>query len=139
MRFDTREEAERVLRANCAPFGIRDEANWRRFFASSLVLDQDGSARLAYDPAILASFPSIEDVRDIDLSSVWEAVRCPTLILRGAESDILTRETAAMMQSQRGDVSLIELPGVGHAPSLMEPDQIEPVVQWLKRAHEIPV
>jgi pimeloyl-ACP methyl ester carboxylesterase len=132
MHFETREAAERALRANCAPFGIRDEANWQRLFASSLVAEKSGRTRIAYDPAIMASFPSIEDVGDIDLSAVWTAVRCPTLIVRGAESDILTRETAATMQSQRSGVTLIEVPGVGHAPSLMEPDQYAPVAVWLR-------
>ena len=68
----------------------------------------------------------------IDLWPAWEAVQCPTLILRGEESDILTRETAETMRSRRPGVTLIELPGIGHAPSLMEPDQMTPVEDWLR-------
>ena len=132
MHFESRAEAERALRANCAPFGIRAEANWQRLFASSLVEEKNGSVRIAYDPAIVASFPSPEDVSDIDLWSAWQAVHCPTLIVRGAESDILLRETAEKMRGQRSGVTLTELPGVGHAPSLMEPDQIKPIRDWLE-------
>jgi pimeloyl-ACP methyl ester carboxylesterase len=131
VHFESRAEAERALRTNCAPFGIRDEANWERLFASSLVEGKDGSVWVAYDPAIVASFRSENDLEDIDLWPAWEAVRCPTLIVRGAESDILLRETAEAMRSQRTGVTLIELAGVGHAPSLMEPEQITPIVQWL--------
>jgi pimeloyl-ACP methyl ester carboxylesterase len=131
MHFSSRTEAEGALRANFAPFGIRDEANWHRLFASSLVEDADGSVRLCYDPAIGASLTAQPEVSDIDLGSAWEAVRCPTLILRGADSDILTRETAEAMCRQRPGVTLVEFPGVGHAPSLMEPDQITPVEDWL--------
>jgi pimeloyl-ACP methyl ester carboxylesterase len=90
--------------------------------------------RFSYDPAILASFPAPEDVKEIDMWPVWEQVDCPTLILRGAESDILTRETAQRMCDSKGDVTLVEIPGAGHAPSLMEPDQIAPVVRWLTGA-----
>jgi pimeloyl-ACP methyl ester carboxylesterase len=131
LRYESRAEAERALRSNCAPFGIRSEANWQRLFSSSLVDEDDGSTRIAYDPAVVASFPSAEDVKDIDFSPVWEGVKCPTLILRGAESDILTGETARMMCEGKSGVTLVELPGVGHAPSLMEPDQIAPIARWL--------
>lgn len=131
MHFASRKEAEAALRANCATFGIRQEANWRRLFAGSLVEAADGTVRLAYDPAIGGSLTREPEVSDIDLGSVWEAVQCPTLILRGAGSDILTRETAEGMRSQRPDVTLVEFPGVGHAPGLMEPDQIIPIEQWL--------
>jgi pimeloyl-ACP methyl ester carboxylesterase len=131
MQFASRTEAEAALRANCAPFGIRDEANWQRLFASGFMEESDGSVRLSYDPAIGASLAAKPEVNDIDLGSAWEAVHCPTLILRGADSDILTRETAEKMCGARPGVTLVEFPGVGHAPSLMEPDQITAVERWL--------
>jgi pimeloyl-ACP methyl ester carboxylesterase len=129
--YASRAEAEAALRANLAPFGIREEANWQRVFASSLVDETDGRTRLACDPAVVASLPLPEDVKDIDLWPVWERVHCPVLILRGAESDILTSETARRMRDGKNQVTLVEFPGVGHAPSLMEPDQIAPIVRWL--------
>jgi pimeloyl-ACP methyl ester carboxylesterase len=132
LEFASRAEAERALRINFAPFGIRSEANWQRLFASSLVDETDGRTRFAYDPAIVAPLASPDDVKDIDMWEVWEKVQCPTLILRGAESDILTREAAERMRDGRSGVTLVELPGAGHAPSLMEADQIAPVVRWLR-------
>jgi pimeloyl-ACP methyl ester carboxylesterase len=131
MEFATRGDAERALRTNCAPFGIRTEENWQRLFTSSLLFGADGRTRMAYDPAITSAFPAPEEAADIDLWPVWEAVACPTLIVRGVESDILLRETADEMCSRRGGVTLIELTGAGHAPSLMEPDQIAPIARWL--------
>jgi pimeloyl-ACP methyl ester carboxylesterase len=136
MRFPNRADAEGALRTHWAPFGIRSEQNWQRLFASSLVDEPDGGVWIAYDPAIMSSFPAEQDVADIDLWAVWEAVVCPTLIVRGAVSDILPRDTAEAMRSGRGGVSLIELPGAGHAPCLMEPDQIAPVVEWLRQPSE---
>ena len=133
VQFASRTEAEEALRAICAPFGIREEAHWQLLFASSLVEAQDGSIRMTYDPAIGATLATSPELNDIDLWPVWKAVHCPTLILRGEESDILTRETAETMCSQRPGVTLVEFPGIGHAPSLMEPDQIVPVEHWLSR------
>jgi pimeloyl-ACP methyl ester carboxylesterase len=132
VHFASRTEAETALRAICAPYGIRQEANWRHLFASSLVEVDDGSVSLAYDPAIGRSLTAQPEVHAIDLWPVWEAVQCPTLILRGEESDILTREIAETMRSQRPGVTLVEFPGIGHAPSLMEPDQMTPVEDWLR-------
>jgi pimeloyl-ACP methyl ester carboxylesterase len=52
-------------------------------------------------------------------------------IMRGAESDILSRETAArMLKVQRG-VRLVEVPGVGHAPSLVEPAALKALTDFL--------
>ena len=138
LHYESRAEAERALRANCAPFGIRSEANWQRLFSSSLVDGKDGRTRIAYDPAIVAPLSCPEDIKDIDLWAVWDKVHCPTLIVRGAESDILTRETAQRMRDGRSGVTLLELPGVGHAPSLMEPDQIAPVVRWIRETPVAP-
>jgi pimeloyl-ACP methyl ester carboxylesterase len=54
------------------------------------------------------------------------------LLLRGVESDILPRATALGMASRPG-VDLVEFEGVGHAPMLFDPDQIEVVKAWLGR------
>jgi pimeloyl-ACP methyl ester carboxylesterase len=59
-------------------------------------------------------------------------VTVPTLVIRGAESDILEAETAAEMAARDG-VTLTTLPGIGHAPALMDPAQIELVAGFLAR------
>jgi pimeloyl-ACP methyl ester carboxylesterase len=85
---------------------------------------------LHYDPGLAAAFKEGFD-NDVDLWPVWELVKCPVLILRGAESDILLKETAEEMLT-RGPVSeLIEFPDIGHAPTLMDPAQIAAVREWL--------
>ncbi|MGH8752487.1 MAG: alpha/beta fold hydrolase, partial [Burkholderiales bacterium] len=56
---------------------------------------------------------------------IWEKVRCPVLILRGAESDLLLRETAAKMCERKARTKLVEFSGIGHAPMLMSSDQIK--------------
>jgi pimeloyl-ACP methyl ester carboxylesterase len=69
----------------------------------------------------------------IDLWSTWAELRCPTLILRGADSEVLSRETVARMQALRPGVEVLELPGVGHAPALMSYDQIAAIREFLLR------
>ncbi len=55
----------------------------------------------------------------------WDAARkiaCPALIVRGAESDVLSREVAQRMVAEMHDARVVEVPGVGHAPVLTEPE-----------------
>ena len=40
--------------------------------------------------------------KDLELWNLWDAIRCPTLVLRGAQSDLLSAETARAMTA-RGD------------------------------------
>ena len=72
-------------------------------------------------------------VSGIDLWSTWAEIRCPTLVLRGAESDVLSRDTLRQMQARRRGVEVLELPGIGHAPALMSYDQIAAVKEFLLR------
>jgi pimeloyl-ACP methyl ester carboxylesterase len=81
-----------------------------------------------YDPAIAMAFQGIE--ADVDLTSIWDAVACPILVIRGQESDLLTAEDAKTMTSKKS-VQLVEIPDVGHAPALMSEDQIGMVRDFL--------
>jgi pimeloyl-ACP methyl ester carboxylesterase len=62
---------------------------------------------------------------------MWEAIRSPTLVLRGADSDLLTHETAEEMTRRGPKAKLIELAGIGHAPALLSEDQIGLVREFL--------
>ncbi|MGH8768703.1 MAG: alpha/beta fold hydrolase, partial [Burkholderiales bacterium] len=59
-------------------------------------------------------------------------VRCPTLLLRGADSDLLLAETAQEMTRRGPNAKLVEFAGIGHAPMLMAADQIEVVKAFLQ-------
>ena len=69
----------------------------------------------------------------MDLSAFWTPVAVPTLLLRGAESDLLLRETAVAMVAGKaaGLVTLAEFAGVGHAPALVSDDQLSVVQTWM--------
>lgn len=129
LRFESRAQAEAALRVIYTPFGIETEEHWQHLLAHSL---RDDGVSLAYDPAIVQGLIHQDPakIEDMDLSTLWEKVACPTLILRGGESDILDAETAAAMAARAG-VDLRTFPGIGHAPSLMRQEEIAIVRGWL--------
>ncbi|HJX19593.1 MAG TPA: alpha/beta hydrolase, partial [Steroidobacteraceae bacterium] len=81
------------------------------------------------DPRIAAAFAVPE--KDLELWPLYDAVRCPTLVLRGELSDLLSPDTAAQMTRRGPKARVIEIAEVGHAPTLMHPDQIAIVRDFL--------
>ena len=61
----------------------------------------------------------------------YDAITCPTLLLRGADSDLLTSETAQAMTQRGPKAQLREFAGVGHAPTLVADDQVRAVREFL--------
>jgi len=121
---------EAYLRQVHAPFGALDDAAWMHLALHGHRRLPDGRYGLAYDPVIARSFQDAPD-QDVDLWPIWEKVRCPLLVLRGAESDLLLPDTARRMAEK---AELVEITSVGHAPSLMVEDQIATVSAWLARS-----
>jgi len=122
--FPDIETAEYYVRTVSAPFGPHTDAEWR-FLTEHVVRRQpDGSLRLHYDPALAVPFNAEQPHKDIDLWKLYDAIRCPTLVLRGESSDLLTRETARAMTERGPRAKLVEIAGVGHAPTLIHADQI---------------
>jgi pimeloyl-ACP methyl ester carboxylesterase len=130
-RFPSIEAAEQVVRTVSAPFGPHSDAEWR--FLTEVVLrkNPDGSWRFHYDPRIAQAYRSQIPEGDIVLWDAWDAVRCPTLLIRGAQSDLLSPDTAAQMTQRGPKAKLVELPGIGHAPTLLHEDQIAVVRDFL--------
>jgi pimeloyl-ACP methyl ester carboxylesterase len=91
----------------------------------------DGSLRFHYDPAIAVPFNAELPHKDIELWSFYDAIRCPTLVVRGEQSDLLTRDTVAQMARRGPRAEAVEIPGVGHAPTLIHADQIGIVRDFL--------
>lgn len=128
-RFADLAEAEAYHRRIYRSFGDLSDAQWRHLTETSLRRDGEGW-RLHYDPRIAEPMRAAE-IADVDLWPLWDAVSCPTLVLRGAESDLLLAETAAEMKQRGPRAELIEFPGCGHAPALLDPAQIAPLRDWL--------
>jgi pimeloyl-ACP methyl ester carboxylesterase len=85
----------------------------------------------ALRPEDRRALPRDATEKDLELWPLWDAIRCPTLVLRGAESDLLTRETTEKMAGRGPKAKVVEIPGVGHAPTLMHEDQIKLVRDFL--------
>lgn len=121
---------EAQLRSVLAPFGPLSDAQWAHLAAHSTRRNADGSVSLAYDPAIADAFAGPQ--QDVVLWPVWDAVRCPTLVLRGADSDLLREDTAEEMTRRGPRTQLRVFSGIGHAPALMSEDQIDAVAAFLR-------
>ena len=131
-RFATLDALEAHVRHISAPFGALSDEQWRHLTVHSAKQHADGTWGFRYDPAIANAFSG--ELNDIDLSAYWDAVRCPTLLLRGADSDILLRATAEAMTQRGPTVTLVEFQAVGHAPMLMLDEQITAVRDFLLQA-----
>ncbi len=129
-RFKTLDELEAMLRIVCAPFGPLTDAQWRHLAETGARQHEDGSWGLRYDPGIAIPFQK-EPFEDVDLWPLWDAIACPTLLLRGANSDLLLKETAITMAQRGPRPKLVEFEGIGHAPMLMADDQIRVVRDFL--------
>jgi len=139
-RFASLEEVERALRAACAQWGTLSDEQWKHLATHGAQQMEDGSYQFACDPAVGVATawgwnPDAKvgnrNLRGLELWSVWEEIRCPTLLLRGADSDVLEPDTVKRMLAGGPPLKVIELPGIGHAPSLMVEDQIEAVREFL--------
>lgn len=133
VEFDSMESAEAYVRVISAPFGPHSDAEWRFLADNWVARGEDGRWRPRYDARIVEAYRAgmPQKGKDLDLWALYDAVRCPTLVLRGALSDLLARETAAQMAERGPQAKVVEIPGVGHAPTLLHPDQIEIVRDFL--------
>lgn len=122
-------QAEPYFRSVMADFGVRSAENWRRVTEAGTRPAEGGGLRLHYDPAIAQAFQA--NLQDLDLWSVWDNIVAPILVLRGGRSDVLTAQIAADLAHRGPIASVVEFPDCGHAPALMEPEQVEAVVNWL--------
>jgi pimeloyl-ACP methyl ester carboxylesterase len=89
--------------------------------------NEDGSWSLKYDPEIIRGRLTDPEARKRGQEIMWKGFRaltCPTLLVRGATTDLLDMTTVEAMQEAQPDMRLVQVPGVGHAPSLNEPDVV---------------
>lgn len=131
-RFESIEAAEAYVRGVSAGFGSLSDAQWRHLTVHSLRQDGDGW-RMGYDPAIGDTMRSTLGNASVNLWPVYEQIHCPTLVLRGAESDLLSAATVAEMTRRGPCAESAEIAAVGHAPMLMDPAQIAIVRDFLLR------
>ena len=128
--FDTTEEIEAYLRQIYAGFGNLTSTQWRHMARHSQRRKPNGRLGLAFDPNI--GLPYKPPFNDVIMWPLWDAIRCPVLVLRGENSNVLLPEVAEEMTRRGPRASLRVIPGCGHAPALMSAEQIAIVEDWLE-------
>ncbi len=134
-RFASMRELEAHLREVHAGFGSLTDDQWQQLAQASAVPAEEGGFRFHYDPAIGGRF-GVPLLFDVVLWQLWDRIECPVLIIRGAQSDLLAADTAQQMRrrgpaGRAGQVQLAEIAGCGHAPALLDGEQIEVVRTFL--------
>ena len=135
MRFATFEEAAQYIRSICQSFGAHSEPEWHKFCNDVLRQDINGMWIRHYDLKLGEPMQNItaeqSEAGGRLLWASYDAITCPTLLLRGEYSDLLLKETALEMTRRGPKAQLVELAGVGHAPTLVHADQIAPIKNFL--------
>lgn len=131
--FASLADAEAYIRKVSADFGALSDAQWRHLTEHSVKPDGAGFV-MRYDPAIGDAFRAVPQLNDLALWPIYDAIRCPTLLLRGAASDLLLGATVEQMRQRGPRPQVVEFPGVGHAPVLMDAAQIAPIRRFLLEA-----
>lgn len=127
--FSNLADAIAHYRAYLAPFGALGEREWEHLTRHNLEQLKDGTWTTRADPNITATFSSW--FWNLTLWTYWDRIDCPTLVLRGAESDLLLARTAEEMSARGPMAKVIEIPRCGHAPALLSEDEIASVLGWL--------
>lgn len=109
--------------------------DWLRMAKRVMVIGSGGRIVFDYDMNIAVPFAAADNaVPAPDMWPMFDALAGrPVLVLRGGLSDILSADTAARMAARGPDIELVTLPGVGHAPTLDEPDSIAAIDRLLAR------
>lgn len=129
--FASFEEADAYARPLCKPLGDHTEEQWRFLLEHVVHQREDGRWEFVYDPGVADAFRLALLFPSIDLWSVYDQIRCPTLAIRGADSGFLRRDDWRMMAVRGPKARLVEIPSVGHAPTLISNYQIGLVKNFL--------
>jgi pimeloyl-ACP methyl ester carboxylesterase len=129
VRFDSFDEAAQYIRAISATFGPHTDEEWHKLAADVLRQDKDGKWCRHYDLKLAAPFkamtPEAASLGESMLWAAYDAIRCSTLLVRGEQSDLLLPQVAQAMTQRGPKARLVEIPGVGHAPTFMHAEQIK--------------
>ena len=134
IEFQSLKELKQYMQSIFSGFGIAEDEHWNHMVKHSHIRTESEGYRLAYDPKIAqAIIETTSDVYDdMNLWELWHQVQQPVFIIRGDESDILSKDVMQEM-CKRDHVDSIEINNIGHAPALMEPSQISSVLDWFSK------
>ncbi|MDO9089896.1 MAG: alpha/beta hydrolase [Burkholderiaceae bacterium] len=133
--FDSVQAAADLLWARSTEFGPHTPQQWLELSRHMVRPASGGTLTLHYDPAIAVPLGAMTEASlQRDSATLWalyDNINAQVLLLRGAQSDLLTRATAQAMTQRGPKATLIEFAGVGHAPTFVAADQIDAVTHFL--------
>ena len=128
LRFASFAEGAAFVRDVSASFGEHTDEQWHKLAADVLREGDDGQWVRHYDMGLAAPLrgatPEQAKADEAALWAAYDAIRCPTLLVRGANSDLLSHATAQQMLTRGPKPQLVEIAGTGHAPTFINADQI---------------
>ena len=125
--------AVQYLRQSLPMLSFDSDAEWREFADVTFREGSDGQLHVNWDPRIVQPFLQ-GGAKASDLWALFRALRpFPLLSLRGEISDILTEDTFAHMAAEIPHQQQVTVPGVGHAPTLLEPIAKDAIDAFLLR------
>lgn len=128
--FDSVDAAADYISTVNAGFGRLTRAQWLDLARTAVKPRDDGKYVWKRDPAIGKSFVA-QPRNDVALWPIWDMVKCPVLLLRGAESELLTAKVAEEMTRRGPKARLLTVEGAGHAPALLSDREIQPIREFL--------
>lgn len=128
--FPSLDAVEAHLRSTLAGFGPLSELHWRHLAEHSARRDADGVWRMRYDPRI-GDIMREAPLEDGVLWTLWDNLPGPVLVVRGEQSDVLPAEVVHAMRQRGPGCQVVEFPGHGHAPPIMDEREIAAVAAWL--------
>ncbi len=137
LQFSSLQQAADALWASSTTFGPHTPAQWLAFSRPMVkpVVDAPGLLTLHYDPAIALPLDAVTEQSvaqgEAMLWQLYDNITAQTLLLRGALSDLLSIATAQAMTQRGPKARLVEVAGVGHAPTLIADDQVQAVLSFL--------
>lgn len=133
--YETVEQAAAEMRTLSAGFGPHSDAEWLALSRPMLRARPEGGWRMHYDPAIALPYAAMTEAAAVEgeqaLWRLYDQITAQTLVLRGAQSDLLSAATVAAMAERGPKARAVSFTGVGHAPTLVAPNQVRVVLEFL--------
>jgi pimeloyl-ACP methyl ester carboxylesterase len=133
-QFDSVQQAADAMWAISSSFGPHTPAQWLAL-SQAMVKPSGAGFTLHYDPALATPFNSATEEStkqgEAMLWALYDNIKAQTLVTRGAQSDLLSVDTAKAMTARGPKAQLVEFAGVGHAPTFVTADQVKVVVDFL--------
>jgi len=134
IEFANFDEAVQYVKKTAASFGPHTKAQWQELTRYTYI-EQNGRWIKHYDLGLAVPFknmtPEVAAQGEQYLWSAYASVQTPILILRGSQSDLLSKQTLQHMLERNPQAKSHEFSGVGHAPTLMNDDQVKVVTDFL--------